>query len=143
MRGPTPKPTADRQRRNAPQFTWVILPANGRTDPVPPMPAWRKWSNAAVEEWDRLWHTPSASQWRDDDPAIERLLVLFENLIRNTISAGEITAMRQIEDSLGLSPKSRLQLRWIIEGERGNEGTVHPLKVVDDPEREALRKRLG
>lgn len=54
--------------------------------------------------------------WRIDDPCHERLVQFADILYRTGImhTAATLTEIRQLEDRLGLTPKARLQLRWLI-----------------------------
>lgn len=110
--GPAPKPNA--RRANAPTFDWVHLPSDGRSEPPPALPAWRAWSDQTLEEWAQWWSSPAASQWSADDRELFRMALLFDRMVAGEGSAAELTEMRQIEDRHGMSPKSRLQLRWMI-----------------------------
>lgn len=114
MPGPAPKPNAHRRQGHAETFQWVQLPPEGRQGPPPPIPEWHDWSEAARDEWTRWWSTPWATQWHADDPALGRLLYIFDQIITGHGNAALMAEARQIEDRLGFSPKSRLQLRWLI-----------------------------
>jgi hypothetical protein len=118
MRGPLPNP--NRRRRNAPTIAGTTLPAAGRQD-VPPAPerlgeAGRKW-------WEWAWRTPSAAAWSESElRAVERRAVLEDwledlddELETPKLSADRLlTQMLNLDDRLGLTPKSRAQLRWTI-----------------------------
>lgn len=113
---PYPKPDAERVRRNAPQFSWTILPAAGREGDPPVLPKGRRWKAATREWWAKLWATPQATQWREDDSELHRLALLHELVWASDAPAATLLAeMRQIEDRHGLNPKAMLQLRWMVE----------------------------
>lgn len=111
-----PKPDGERVNHHALAFDWVGLPAEGRPGPAPKMPD-REWASSTREWWARLWATPQATQWAEDDPEIARLALLHQTIWHespNGPSPGLLSEMRQIEDRHGLSPKAMLQLRWKI-----------------------------
>jgi hypothetical protein len=65
-RGPLPDPTSI--RRNKPTVPTTNLPAGGRQDPPPSVPAGYEFSAAAAAWWEWAWSTPQAAAW--DDGAI-------------------------------------------------------------------------
>lgn len=108
-----PKPDNERQRRNAPTFDWVKLPESGNTKPAPPMPK-GTWFRSTLDWWAQHWSHPCALMWRADDPAHARLAWIQDQVAGGTASVGLMSEARQLEDRLGLNPKARLQLRWMI-----------------------------
>lgn len=134
-----PKPDSQRARTNAPQFDWVRLPASGNPKPVPAIP-FGNWLPQSVAWWERHWSHPCAMMWRDDDPCHERLLAFADILHRERRmhSAQVLTELRQLEDRLGLNPKARLQLRWMIvddEGQPTELAAVKDIGTARKPER--------
>lgn len=114
MAGAYPKPDSQRARVNKPQFDWVRLPESGNKA-VPPMPI-GDWHPRTQQWWAQHWGHPCATMWRIDDPCHERLAQFADILYRTGVlhNAAALTEIRQLEDRLGLSPKARLQLRWLI-----------------------------
>lgn len=107
------KPDSERQRRNAPTFDWVNLPASGREGEPPAMPKGREWSETTREAWADLWRTPQATQWDATWPEFFSWCSLRDQMLEEpkpTTSA----ELRMIHDRLGLNPKAMLQLRWRI-----------------------------
>jgi hypothetical protein len=115
--GPAPKPDDERVTRHAPQFTWTNLPADGNPAPAPPLPRapkGRAWLKQTRTWWAALWATPQSTQWRRDDPEMQRLAAMHDRFWRGESTGAELSEMRQIEDRHGLNPKAMLQLRWRI-----------------------------
>lgn len=128
--GPAPKPSSERRRTNAPEFQWVLLPATGRNAPAPKLPAKapgdQTWSKATRDWWARLWATPQATQWPDNDSSLFRLAALHERFWQGDATGAEMSEMRQIEDRHGLNPKALMQLRWRIVDEEVAEAAPLP-----------------
>jgi hypothetical protein len=97
------------------------------------------WHEETQRWWNTHWSHPCALLWRADDPCHERLCWLYEfTLASGTVAKGhELTEIRQLEDRLGLNPKARLQLRWmIVDDHLADSGTdlaeAAQLAVVQD-----------
>ncbi len=133
---PTPKPPAQRVRRNAGQAGWRTLPpAEPFNPPVLPTksPTWLK---STRQWWRTLWASPMASTYLAADvPALIRLAEMVEARARGTLGASETIAMTALEDRFGLNPKARRALQWEIaqaeQAESKNVGKVPTLRVVD------------
>jgi hypothetical protein len=110
-----PKPESERQTRHQPKFDWTDLPAVN-TNPVPPMPDEVRWTQTGIDLWEKLWHSPQSTQWpKEYYTAVVRYVALYERMMHQQDLSGPVTnAMTQLEDRLGISPKSMLQLRWRI-----------------------------
>lgn len=114
MAGAYPKPDSQRARVNKPTFEWVRLPESGNAV-IPPMPH-GNWHERTAAWWSSYWAHPCAVMWRADDPCHERL-AQFQDIVHRTgvlHNAATLTEIRQLEDRLGLTPKARMQLRWLI-----------------------------
>jgi hypothetical protein len=125
---PTPKPPGQRRRRNAGQTQWKELPAGGRKGDPPPLPD-DEWLDSTLEWWKTIWTSPMATIWveADVDP-LSRLARLKDDFDRG--ERAQTTAIQNLEDRYGLSPKARRQLQWeIAKGE-----------VVEMPQRESKRR---
>lgn len=62
---PGPLPQAERRRRNAPTIPTTNLPAGGRDDPPPRLPAWIHLGKSGRAWWRWAWATPQAAAWSD------------------------------------------------------------------------------
>ena len=133
MPGPAPKPPARRQRRNQKAATLRIVKGAGKLANPPAAP--KHWYKKTRDAWSTFWRSELAQivEPDTDGPAIERLFSLYDErerayrgyqkarlvvgsqgqLVLNPL-ARMMTALdaeiRQLEDRLGLTPKSRLQL---------------------------------
>lgn len=112
MRGPLPKPAAQRRRRNANPGAGS-LPAEGRRGLAPALSgdvytaATRRW-------WQLVWASPMATVWLDADrPGLMRLAWLIAEMERQpTAQLAEL--IYRTEDRYGLSPASRRRLQWEV-----------------------------
>lgn len=151
---PGPLPNSQRRRRNAPTIPTTSLPAGGRTDPAPSVPAYVDLRDAGRSWWDWAWATPQAAAWalghegtvarraslEDDLAALHTVEGLdFSDLLEDDTRASAIDfavkrvaamatgrlsllkEMRELDDRLGLTPKSMAALRWTITAEADAE----------------------
>lgn len=144
--GPPPKPSEQRRRTNATVGT-TKLPMEGYTGPVPEWPLAGS-SKAELDRWERVWHSPMASQWvrMHIDLVVARYVrscILIEgdpsrddDAHLSVATAHLHSEVRQLEDRLGLSPLALLRLRWEIAPDevterRDEKPTRRRLKAVD------------
>jgi len=126
MPGPLPKPKGQRRRRNTVAGAH-ILPREGYQGPLPELPLRqvavdgvlleRAWPDVVVKWWARVWRSPMAVVWAENETdffALVRLAGLMHGaLLGDPRAAAEA---RQLEDRLGLSPMARRRLVWEIAG---------------------------
>lgn len=127
---PGPAPKQQRRRRNTPERgEWVEL--EPRKGPTPKCPV--KLDAAQRAEWKRLWHTPMASMWQDEDvPVLARIMTL-RAFLQTNLDKGLLSELRQLEDRFGLTPKGRRDLRWLIPStEPADPRTKREPKVEDE-----------
>lgn len=108
MPGPLPNP--QRRRTNAPTIPTTTLPAEGRSDPPPKIPAYVKLGKTGRAWWRWAWSTPQAAAWalghegtvarraalEDDLGALEQVEGLdFTDLIGDETLAGDVRAAVQ------------------------------------------------
>lgn len=110
--GGRPSKGAAARNRNKPTHETVQLPSS-HDGPVPEAPDWLP----HVEEWERLWRCPEASQWTVGDvPGLARMLLLQSE--GSVIEDARLLAeLRQLEDRFGLNAYARRQLRWLKSGD--------------------------
>lgn len=111
---PTPKPTAQRRRRNA--IAGVAkLDKVGRSGPVPEPKTTVVLCDVARDYWDTLWASPMALVYTDADVfPLSRMAVLVHERETEQTSAGD-SELRQLEDRFGVSPLARRRLNWEID----------------------------
>lgn len=132
-------PKADPLRRNKrPDDFWTDLPeSNDRATPKAPVGA--GFDAAGKRLWAMYWSTPMSTQWqRAETQQVLRLCQLGQRWN----SSGDLRLLpelRQLETALGLTPKSRRDLRWRLTAagcvvEENGEPLPEPrrLRVVDD-----------
>ncbi len=111
---PGPTPSANRQARPGRDLPWVDLPADGRTEPVPDVPAAFELRAPGSDLWADLWATPMATQWGvAETHQVARLCQLTDRLVRQD-DTKVLAEMRHLETALGLTAKARKELRWRI-----------------------------
>ena len=116
MAGRYPKPDGEHHGHSPTSrgHRWVELPREGRSGPVPELPAWRVWHPETLAWWVELWAMPQATQWAQDGTSLRVAACLMDDLIAGRAEAAKVSAeWRQHADRHGLSgPKSMLQLGW-------------------------------
>lgn len=137
-RGPTPKNSAARQRRNAPRALELVAQAANVTPIKAPPPPDGLLANT-VQRWDAFWTSSVAAlvDRTSDMPALERLFELYDDCARFRAairkdpmvvgSQGQMVRnpfvkdlkdtqaeVRQLEDRFGLSPRARLGLNLTL-----------------------------
>ena len=144
-RGPVAKPADQRQRRNR-TTTRASLPAMGSAELRDALAShWRlfredgkelmpllaaspalggKWLPRVREMWSRIWTGPQALEWLPPMmPVIERYAEMTQRFYAGEGDALRVdTALRALEDSLGLTPRAYRSLQWEVEkGEEAEE----------------------
>jgi hypothetical protein len=145
-RGPAPKAADQRRRSNAPTAgEWTELQADGRRK-VPTLPARGKgrgaWSPRTRAAWKSWWRDPVSGMWGEADAdLVLHLADLYEEWVREP-KAALASEVRQVRDSLGLTPKGRQDRRWRITKPRGPAEVVDMNQQRDAPKRSSTRRRL-
>jgi len=91
--------------------------------------------------WIRLWQSPQATQWDDTNfDAITRYVILHEKARVFMWDGPMLTAVAQIEETHGLTPRAMRRLFWRIKGSSEATTMDHlaPVKPIRK-EREELR----
>jgi len=139
MPGPPPNPNA--QRRNA-RVGVVRLPASGRQGRPPAWPLPGRKRAGEAEAWRDLWSTPQAVAW--ERLGWTRVVARYCRIVVEAEGLGPFakdarSEARQLEDRLGLTPKSMRSLMWIVDEDevaaKRDEGTTiqetRRLRAVD------------
>jgi hypothetical protein len=145
-RGPPPKPSALRQRRNvAPTASRLETDEQPRRRP-PPLgrhPDRKAWNGRTKAWWKEVWSSPMADEYlRADTDGLHMLAILVDRFWKHPSSqlAAEIRLQRQC---YGLTPIDRRRLQWeIVRAEQARppapKAPKAPTEPVADP-RSALR----
>jgi hypothetical protein len=118
MRGPLPSDESTKVRRNKPTIPSTNLPVSGYRGEYPDPP--EGMPEDLVEDYRALWSSPMGEAWIEEDAALVIELVYTRRAVRKELESGSFppgTATGRIsgiEDKLGLSPKSRAAMRWLI-----------------------------
>ncbi|HEY9473387.1 MAG TPA: hypothetical protein VIS06_05970 [Mycobacteriales bacterium] len=121
-------PKFDPARRNA-RSGPVKLPAEGRSGDPPPWPLPGRKLKAEQGLWAQLWATPQAVAWERlgwtrTVARYCRVLLAAERMDKDALAEA-----RQLEDRLGLTPKSMRLLLWEIASDEVAERRAEPTSV--------------
>ncbi len=134
------KPDHQRIRRAEPEHPWVDLPKAGRPGRVPALPKWAGLTGRSKQWWDWAWKLPEATQWHEAEMATVVRRAELQSLWDESGDAKFLAEMRHLENALGMTAKSRRDLRWrIVDGdtvvEENGRATKRPrrgnLRIVD------------
>jgi hypothetical protein len=129
MPGPAPKDPSVRRRKNV-SVGKTLLPAEGRTGPVP---AWPFSQAGEPETWCELWTTPQSVAWERAGwiRTVARYALLLSEVEVPDAKATLLGEVRQLEDRLGLNPKAMRTLLWeVVEDEVAEKRDDAPSKVA-------------
>jgi hypothetical protein len=142
MPGPLPKPNAVRRPSGSADF--VVLPAEGRQGPPPPLPAVRAWAPATLDAWARLWASPQATRWGDDGASLVGWAIVFDRLVSDDGPPAPLLAqLRATEAEFGLTPAGMAKLRWTIAGASAGADGVPVRSAGGQSARDRLRAAAG
>lgn len=120
MPGRPPDPNS--KRRNT-RVGITVLPAGGRTGRPPKWPLAGRMAAGETAAWRELWKTPQAMAW--EALGMTRVVARYCRVLVEAEApyAKEARAeARQLEDRLGLTPKSMRSLMWIVAETQGDDG---------------------
>ena len=128
-KGPAPKPTSLRQRRNkksgaatlsAPQTEKVKIPTLQNPDK-------RKFHRLTRAWWKRVWNSPMASEYLESDvDGLARLALLVDEYYKSPCK-DIMSEIRLQEARFGLSPVDRSRLQWeVLKGEEAERKRKPP-----------------
>jgi hypothetical protein len=95
---------------------WLMLPAAGGDVPALPERGDGRgdWSDRTRRAWASWWKDPASPQWSEADrDLVEHLADVYEEWVRKP-RAAMATEIRQLRDSLGLTPKGKQDRRWLV-----------------------------
>lgn len=137
-----PKPPETRRRRNAaPAF--ADLPMSGRKGRTPAWPLGSKPSAAVRKLWAALWKTPQAVVWEEQTwtRVVARYALLCIEAEQPEAKPYIYGEARQLEDRLGLNPKSMRTMGWRIVDDRADESNSDSTVAAMDDYRRMMQKR--
>jgi hypothetical protein len=142
-----PKPAGQRRRRNA-------TPGFVQIDPVPrtePAPAWplnvsaiEAYRDLEQARWEELWELPQAREWERmkcfrSVALYVRLEVICTYDVTNNPKL--LTELRQLDNSIGVTPKALQGLRWEIAQPQDDE--TKPAATLHSVDRRAYVPAAG
>lgn len=111
------KPYSREYRGMGRERALTILPPGGCTDPVPPLPDGRDWSEREQAAWKRLWTSPQAVMWDESCAGTVASLVVYETMmLEGRAAAWSAQELRHCSTELGLTPQAMKSLGWRIGG---------------------------
>lgn len=125
-RGPLPKDPAMRKRKNRPPETEKLqTQSEAAKNKIPAMPeraGKKKWDPMVRRWWETIWKSPMAAKWLPSDVAgiLPHLCMLHQFAAEAKTPNGLLSVMsaiKQQEARLGLSPSDRQRLRWEVPDE--------------------------
>lgn len=135
--GPAPDPNALRRARKDDQGSWTLLPAEGRTSPVPRWPAPTQ-TDREAELWEEMWATPQALIWERD--GLKHYVAMFVRLLAEAevekASAENRKTVRMMYGDLYLTSDSMARARIRITADEVGEARQAK------PARASARSRL-
>lgn len=139
--GRAPDPNALRRDRKTDHAGWTLLPAAGRVAEPPAWPLVEP-SPRELVLWGEVWRRPQAVEWERCWMAIE--VALYVRYLAAAEQPGAKVTLsvlvRQMADSLGLSPAGLRSNRWLIE-EPPPAATVSQFPAAGPSSRERLPRK--
>ncbi len=143
--GAQPKADAVRPRSMDAGLTWIDLPPEGCTRPVPSIPyhdGFDDWCSSSKQMWITLWQSPEATQWNRVTNVYDvyRYVDIHDKAGRNPEgwSGAQMTAALSLSEKLGLTPAAKRRLYWRIKPEE-EVPTMPNLASVQSIKGEELR----
>ena len=131
---PGPLPEATRRRRNAPQISGHVLPAEGRKGAPPKVPDSYELAEAGAAWWKWAWRLPQASRWDKGSVfLVARRAQLEDDLV--ALDFGE--EMGLLEQLLrGAEPEAVRNVEWALStlkrSASGKMGVMKEMRELDD-----------
>lgn len=120
MAGRGPLPSGNARRRNAPTIPTTSLPASGRAESTPDVPANYELGEAGLRWWRWAWRTPQAAAW--DDGAV--FFVARRAQLEDEMAALRLVDSDELADVLRVTDdrERRDALEWLIRQLKGMVG---------------------
>lgn len=133
---PGPPPNAQTRRRNAPTIAGAVLPASGRTGPIPEVPDAYELHAAGRAWWEWAWRLPQSTMWDDGCLYVAARRAQLEDLLAALSFVDNV----DLADLLaGAEPEAMARVAWALETlKRSASGATGVMK-----EQDALDDRLG
>lgn len=139
MPGPTPKPSAIRQRRNKVTTAAKLEggPVLKRLPALPRRPEGHEWDPRTLAWWRDLRRSPMSAEFIESD---RHGLFLLADLVDRYWKTGSLNVAKEIRlqgASFGLTPIDRRRLQWEVKPSGSQERTVRRTveAPADDPRR--------
>ncbi len=142
--GSMPKPPGQAVRRNLDQPGWTTYDEAESPTEAPQWPGAVPPQQEAMDYWNAIWTSPMARAFLPVDLVqVARICRMHALEIRGGLSVTGQAELRMLEDSFGISPRSRRTLRWEIErAAPGQSDKPQPLDG-ERKRRQSARDRLS
>lgn len=142
-RGPAPKPSSERARRNKPDFEPTVVSPDGSTR-GPDLPEDFEWPSATVTWWNTWRESPQAQEFTDTDWSflLDTAVLHAEFWLGNRALAAEL---RLRAAKFGATPEDRARLKLEI-GEPAGRSAEPPKRLQSKTagdRRQRLLKAVG
>ena len=115
MKGPTPKPSNLRQRKNK-VSTAAKLAVEEQPAKLPSLPRGRAWDKRTRAWWKDIWESPMAGEFlASDRHELYILAVLVDSSWNDTSDLKLASEIRLQRQCFGLTPIDRRRLQWEVE----------------------------
>lgn len=142
--GSMPKPPGQTVRRNLDQPGWTTYDEAESPVEAPPWPGGGDPAPEALEYWTAIWTSPMAKAFLPVDMVqVARICRLHALEIRGAVSVTGQAELRMLEDSFGISPRSRRTLRWEIERAAPGASTAKQPLDKERKRRQSAKARLS
>jgi hypothetical protein len=142
-RGPAPKPSNIRQRRNKKASAASLEAGVKVKTPALPNPDKRKWHSLTVRWWCHVWESPMAAEYMPTDvDGLGRVAILVDDYYREP-NKNVLAEIRLQEARFGLSPVDRSRLQWETKKVKEPEHPKHVSAAYKVDPRQILEESLN
>lgn len=130
--GRPPKDPTKKVNRNTMKYPWTETGPGGWRWEVPePDPNWHERTKAAWDGWFHAWW--AANYELEDVEALRGVAELFDRVVRDPGNTGVWTQLQRAMSQWGLTPKGRVDARWLPPKDEPNPRGVDTLP--DEPKK--------
>lgn len=142
--GSLPQPPGQTVRRNLDQPGWTTYDEAEAPTEAPKWPGEFPPLPEAKAYWDAIWTSPMARAFLPVDVVqVARICRMHAKEIRGDLSVTGQAELRMLEDSFGISPRSRRTLRWEIERAAPGASTAAQPLDKQRSRRQSAKSRLS
>jgi hypothetical protein len=136
-RGPVPKRSNQRRRRNKPQVSTTAVAVEGEVQRPPALDSWhplaRDWYDSLADSGQSKFYEPS--DWHSARLAAD---IISRSVSGDQVSSAEVGAMSKLLSELLVTEGSRRRVRLEVERAKSDSHSPEGVTVIDE-----YRRRLG